>query len=161
MKSIKDAMEMLFSAQSRAILHSLTHQPSPHDLACDESNMFEPTISSAFSLLHDLIVRNTPDLYEFEWDLICRSLEASSFTLHCLPGSIGRAKSQLVLSLEDMHFHDAIISSFELSKKVAGLSDIQIIAIRWVAQLYFVAKGHGDPFRFPGIESKVKQRDVG
>jgi hypothetical protein len=161
MKSIMDAMDVLFSAQSRAILHSLTHPPGPRDAECDQHDRFEPTIGSAFNLLHELVVRNTPDLYEFEWDLICRALEASSFALHCLPMSIGRTKSQLVLSLEDLHVHDQVISSFELSKKVAGLADIQIIAIRWVAQLYFVAKGHGEPFRFPGIESKVKQRDVG
>lgn len=138
--------------RARSILDTLTYAP-----ATDEA--LQLTALSTLSLLHELITRNTPDLYEFEWQLICHSLESYLLTACCLPDSIGLTKNQLVLSLEDMFFKDDTICSFELSKKVAGLSDIQIISIRWAAQLHLVAKAKGETYTFPGIEAKVRERE--
>ncbi|MGQ0333485.1 hypothetical protein [Halomonas elongata] len=147
----KDVMTILFDDGARAILYSLVHRQNPDGLAREEDDVFEPTISAVFQLFSDLMTGSTPDLYHWEWEIISKALSKSPTQVCRLPSNINSARSRLVLSVEDVLSEGENVNSFELSKKLAGLSDSEVCAIYWHIQKYLVAKSRDETYEFPEI----------
>lgn len=116
--------------------------------------MFGPTISAVFLLWEDLLTRNIPDLYSEEWNLLIEALENSVNRWHRLDATIDAARNRLVLALEDLADGNTSIDSFTFAKKLAGLSDLNILAIQWVLQKCLVAKSRGLTVELPEIAFK-------
>lgn len=152
--SSKDIMEILFNDKARAILYGLVHRSDPAGLALEDDDVFEPTISSILQLFADLMEGHTPDLYVWEWQTISEALAASSRGRYRLPPNIDAARNRLVLSVEDMFSEGEDSNSFDLSKKLAGLNNLEVCAIYWHVQKHLVAKSKNDFYAFPEIPFK-------
>jgi hypothetical protein len=153
MKSNQDSIDIYFNKESKEILYSLVHRKNPSGLATGDDDVFEPTISAVFLLWEDLLTRNIPDLYTEEWALLIEALESSA-TKHRLEATIDSARNRLVLALEDLLDGGTPIDSFTFAKKLAGFSDINILAIQWVVQKCLVAKSRGLTVELPEIAFK-------
>lgn len=148
-----DVMDVLFNDGAREILYSLVHRKEPAALARDEDDIFEPTISSVFQLLSGLMKSYLPDLYEREWKLIVHALDRPWQGPYRLPSDLRDARARLI-AVEDLVDSNGDISSYELSKKLAGFNDAEICAIMWEAQKCLVARSRGEEYRFPDIQFK-------
>ncbi|MCF6204541.1 MAG: hypothetical protein L3J59_12890 [Methylococcaceae bacterium] len=156
MEQKRDELEVLFDDKARSILFDLVDRTNPSQpTSSSEDDTFEPTISAVFSLFHDLMVKNTPDLYQAEWLRIIRAIENTRLQKHRLPVNTDAARSKLIMSLEDTDSLDGEINNFELSKKLAGFSLVEICSILYHSQKYYVAKRHNEKYLFPKIELKV------
>ncbi|HHK8423497.1 TPA: hypothetical protein ACQYBJ_004559, partial [Vibrio parahaemolyticus] len=150
----KDMMDILFNNKSREILFSLVDRNDPNSLATDNDDVFEPTISSIFQLFDELMCKNTPDLYQAEWLLLYKSLSSISGAQR-LPNSIQRIRTALIMSLEDLGSDELYkVDNFELSKKLAGFSDLSLCAIYYQVQKALVATKRNQVYNFPEIEFK-------
>jgi len=155
MEQKRDGLEVLFD-KARSILFDLVDRTnSSQPTSSSEDNTFEPTISAVFSLFHDLMLKNTPDLYQAKWLRIIRAIEKTRLQKHRLPVNTDAARSKLIMSLEDTDSLDGEINNFELSKKLAGFSLVEICSILYHSQKYYVAKRHNEKYLFPKIEFKV------
>jgi len=155
MEQKRDALEVFFDDKARSILFGLVDRTNPSQPTLNtEDDTFEPTISAVFSLFHDLMVKNTPDLYQAEWLRIARSIENTRLHKHRLPVNTEAARSKLIMSLEDTNSLDGEINNFELSKKIAGFSLVEMCSILYHAQKYYVSKRHDKKYHFPEIEFK-------
>jgi hypothetical protein len=154
MKHKTDVMRVLFDDRSRSILYSLVHRDDSNGLAAGNDATFEPTISAVFSLYSEIAERNTPDLFEFEWQMIVKSLKPNQ-GIYQMPDTVERLKARLVISLEDMdNTESELIEAQQLANKIAGLSDLNICGIYYHAQKYLVARHRNEIFDFPKIKFK-------
>lgn len=153
-KSNGDPLETFFNDEARSILYSLVYRSDPAGLASGEDHVFEPTISAVFEVFSALMEGSTPDLYAWEWYIISEAWASQSKSRCRLPASIRDARNQLVVLVEDVVSKDKNTSSFELSKKLAGLNALQMYAVCWHAQKQCVAKARGEHYEFPDIPFK-------
>ncbi len=150
----KDIMDIFFSNKSREILFSLVDREDPNSSATGNDDVFEPTISSIFQLFDELMLKNTPDLYQAEWLLLYKSLSSIS-GVQRLPNSIQRIRTAVIMSLEDLGSDELYkVNNFELSKKLAGFSDLSLCAIYYQVQKALVATKRNQEYNFPEIEFK-------
>ena len=150
----KDSIDVFFGNEAKRVLYSLVHRANPSGKATGNDDVFEPTISIVFMLLDDLLNKNIPDLYVEEWSLIFKALEKPVHGVHRLSLEIKDVRSHLVLSLEDLYGEESPINNFELSKKLAGFTDLQIYSIQWIVQKHHVARSRGESIELPEITFK-------
>ncbi|GLQ71043.1 hypothetical protein [Vibrio penaeicida] len=149
----KDPIDFLFSDTSREILFKLVDKKHPKELASGTDDVFEPTISAVFVLFDELMNKSTPDLYHSEWLLITEAL-TNKYTPYRLMNSLNGMKRELVMSLEDLGGKELFnIDSFELSKKIAGFSDIEICAVYYQIHQNLIANKYRRDFSLPSINS--------
>ncbi|USD58788.1 hypothetical protein J4N45_14570 [Vibrio sp. SCSIO 43140] len=149
-----DLIDFFFNDSSREILFNLVDKKQQKGLATGSDDVFEPTISAVFILFDELMKKNTPDLYESEWLLIAEAFVSKS-TPYRLTSSLAYMRRELVISLEDLGDGELFqINSFELSKKIAGFSDIEISAVYYQVHQYLVAKKHNRAYELPTITYK-------
>ncbi len=150
----QDSLEVYLNDDSRKILFSLVDRLNWEGPASDSNDVFEPTLSAIFLLFDELMQQHTPDLYQSEWSMIYKALSSSS-GLKRIPSSIERIRANLVLQLEDLG-NDSIylIDGFELSKKIAGFSDVCLCAIFYHVQKALVSARRNQAYEFPEIKFK-------
>lgn len=153
MKKNVDMIDVLFNDDAKKLLFSKVDRVNPNGIAQGNDDVFEPTISSVFTLFNQLLFKNTPDLYRAEWETISKALEPKD-EVSRLPRDLTSARRTLILSLEDLHSEGNGFHSFELAHKIAGFEDIQICAIFWHIQSYHVALTRNEEFEFPSIQIK-------
>jgi hypothetical protein len=150
-----DALEIFFNDEAKSILFNLVDRKDPSRFTFDsKDDHFGPTISAVFQLFHDLMIENTPDLYQAEWLRICRAIQNTRMQKQRLPISIALIRSKLLMSLEDTNSLDGEINNFELSKKIAGFDSITLCSIFYHSQKYIVAKNRNENYHFPEIQHK-------
>ncbi len=155
MKQKRDALEVFFNDEARSILYGLVDRANPYQPTFDAvDDTFEETISAVFQLFHDIMGKNTPDLYQAEWFQIVRAIENTRLQKHRLPSNADIARSQLIMSLEDTDSMNGEINNFELSKKLAGFDSVEICSIMFHVQKYLVSKRRNKKYLFPKIEFK-------
>ena len=153
MNQKKDALEIFFNEEARLLLFDLVDRASPSPSYDPKDDIFEPTISAVFLLFHDLMIKNTPALYKSEWFRIANAIKNTNFheKKFRLPRSSDEAKFNIVASLEETYSLNGEIENFELSKKLAELSSIEICSIRYHVQKFHVKERRGEKYVFPEI----------
>ncbi|MCW8932055.1 MAG: hypothetical protein OQL19_17705 [Gammaproteobacteria bacterium] len=155
MKQRQDILNIFFNDESRTILYNLVDRKEPSELSINkDDDIFEPTISAVFLLFSEIMQENTPDLYKAEWLQISEAIKNSPLSIQRLPISTERAKSKLVMTLEDTISSTGEINNFELSKKLAGFNSVTVCSILFHVQKHLVAKKRGEVYNFPEIQFK-------
>lgn len=157
-RKTQDLMTLLFDDNARAELYDLTFRKDPTDIATGDDHVFGPTISSIFLLFSEFMKQWTPNLYAWEWKTIVQAQGHLPTQMRVLPDDIDMARAWLLMSVEDLPSTNGEVSNWELSRKLYNLSDMEICAVHWHVQKYYVARLRNEIYEFPKI-SPVRPAD--
>jgi len=95
MKKKKDSLEVFFDDEARSILFRLVDRDTIEPTWEVGNDNFESTISSIFKLFHEIMIDNTPGLYQAEWLRLARAIENTRLQRHRLPSDVSSARSKV------------------------------------------------------------------